>query len=388
MNAKRKVLPLPDNQEIADAQENLRVAEDDLAEKAEFLVRLQAELDRERQRYQHLFQYAPDAYLLTDSHAVISEANEAAALLFNVSSAFLSSKVLTTFIAPEHHTNFWRNLRQLQKAALRMEWETHVLPRKRQPKEVHCTVVSAQDGSKQGTQLRWLIRDITPWKQIERERDLARNRALEHARQATIMAERSRMAQDLHDTLAQCFTGIRLQLELVDELFSTDPDEARIHLTRARQIAKQSIVDARQAIQALRAQDLENCDLPTALSRLCEQITRDTRTRAHFHVQGIPVELSGAVESDLFRIVQEAMTNAIRHAAAEQVTVSLLYSATNVQVWIRDNGQGFDVHAARHGFGLQGMHERAARLGTKLIVRSDVGKGAEIGIDISIAPPE
>jgi PAS domain S-box-containing protein len=210
-------------------------------------------------------------------------------------------------------------------------------------------------------------------------------RLAEQGRHSAVLDERNRMAREIHDTLAQGFTGILLQLEAAEDVLTMDVSAAQGHLTRARELARQSLAEARRSVWALRPQVLEQQTLPAALRTLARQMTHGAAVKAHVHVHGTPRPLPPGVESDLLRIGLEAFTNALRHAQATVVHVDLTFSSHQIRLTIRDDGRGFDPDQAIQagGMGLTSMRERAARLGAHLELSSHPGHGAEI---IIVAP--
>jgi len=130
------------------------------------------------------------------------------------------------------------------------------------------------------------------------------------SRQSAVVAERNRMARDIHDTLAQGFTSVILQLEAVGEATSQRlAGKAGEHLTRASELAREGLREARRSVWALRPQTLEEKDLCEALKELIQKMTEGTSVQAHFTVQGEPRELPPEWEENLLRIGQEVLTN-------------------------------------------------------------------------------
>nr|WP_249115927.1 PAS domain S-box protein [Azoarcus sp. L1K30] len=206
------------------------------------------------------------------------------------------------------------------------------------------------------------------------------------ARQSTVMAERNRIARDLHDTIAQGLTGIIVQLEATADAYARGLlTEAEGHAARARELARESLHEARRAVHALRPQALEDQDLCEALRQLARQLTRETGTRFELTVAGQPVPLASRWEENILRIGQEAMTNAVRHASATHVSVELAFGPAKIQLHIRDNGTGF-IPVRRHdGFGLQGIAERVEEMGGQMQINSTPGAGSELAITLSIS---
>jgi len=199
-------------------------------------------------------------------------------------------------------------------------------------------------------------------------------------RRATVHSERSRVARDMHDTLAQGFTGVILQLEAAeDALAQGQPKDVAHHLTRAGQMARQGLQDARRSVHALRPQALERHGLVRALRELFEGMTLGTSLAARFKVTGTPCLLPPEWEDHLVRMGQELLANVLKHSGARQVDVTLAF-ADEILLEARDDGRGFDIQAASDGMGLAGLQERAAVLGGRVRVTSAVGAGTTVSI--------
>ena len=203
---------------------------------------------------------------------------------------------------------------------------------------------------------------------------LAREAALE---------ERTRLARELHDTLEQNLAGIGYALEAVKHTLG-EPAIARSHLDRALTHVDQSMGDARRSVSALRPQALEEGDLASALAKLAGEVTRGRVARADLALEGEPWPLSPGVEDQVFRIAQEALTNALKHAQAGRLRLELGFGAEALELRVEDDGRGFDAavpKAAGH-FGLVGMRERAAKVGGILDVRSAEGRGTTVRLTV------
>src|SRR6266481_3681745 len=206
------------------------------------------------------------------------------------------------------------------------------------------------------------------------------------SRQSAVMAERNRMARDIHDTLAQGFTGVIVQLEAVEEAMSRKQGvKASGHLNRAGDLARESLREARRLVQALRPQALEKKQLSEALKDLIEKMTRGTTVHAKFTLQGKRRKLPPEWETNLLRIGQEVLTNVLRHARAREFKVLLVFDSSEIRLELRDNGCGFEPQRKHEGFGLQGMRERAEGMGGRLTIQSALGKGTAISIVLPVA---
>ncbi len=201
-----------------------------------------------------------------------------------------------------------------------------------------------------------------------------------------VLAERSRIAREIHDTLAQGFVGIGLQLEAVRANLIEPPDAAKQHLDMAGNLVAHNLAEARRTVWNLRSSSLEDVSLSEALSNVMKQLTEGARIETRIKVSGAERKLSGRIESNLLRIGQEAILNAVKHACAQRIEVHLQFDARSVSLQVRDDGRGFDIEkapAAGQGhFGLTGMRERAGQTGGRLRVNSSEGVGTEITLTV------
>jgi ligand-binding sensor domain-containing protein/signal transduction histidine kinase len=206
------------------------------------------------------------------------------------------------------------------------------------------------------------------------------------ARFGAVLGERTRIARELHDTLAQSLTGMAMQIEAA--LGSLPPDretsQARGHLQRARTMVTAGLGEVRRSIWVLRARaDSGAVSLPALLQDSLGQLTSHAEARLTFSSTGSVRPLSPEAERNLLRIAHEAVTNAVRHAHAAGIEVSLHYEEGGVRLHVRDDGQGFDPEATAaetrgDRFGLVGMAERAHVMNGELRVESRPGAGTEI----------
>ena len=202
----------------------------------------------------------------------------------------------------------------------------------------------------------------------------------EQRRHAVLLKERTRMARDIHDTLAQGFTGVIVQLDTsIEALRDEEPEAAAKHILRARELARASLSEARRSVHALRPEALEKAAFPDALRATITNTAAGTSLLADFQLKGEPRQLQPDVEENLLRIGQEALTNALKHASATKFLALLSFDSDAVRLELRDNGKGFDTDSVNGGgIGLIGMRERADQIGATLAVTSKPGKGTRI----------
>jgi NarL family two-component system sensor histidine kinase YdfH len=212
----------------------------------------------------------------------------------------------------------------------------------------------------------------------------------EQVEELTISHERQRMAREMHDTLAQGLAGVIMQLEAADShLESNRPAEARVLVEQAMLRARQTLHEARGAIQALRSAALEKRDLAAALAAEVSQFEVTWGVTADFVFEGGSEVIEPNVAQHLLRIVQEGLSNIGRHAQARHVRVRLVQSDEKIQLIVQDDGKGFDVEAAMlraECFGLQGMYERAQHLGATLRLKSAPREGTMLVLSLEDVP--
>src|SRR5271170_3150080 len=201
------------------------------------------------------------------------------------------------------------------------------------------------------------------------------------SRQSAVIAERNRMARDIHDTLAQGFTGVIVHLEAASEATSKGlTQKATDHLAQAEGLARESLAEARRSVKALRPQALQAKNLCEALEDLFTKMTKGTHLQSEFVCLGTQRTLADNVEENMLRIGQEVLTNTLRHAQATHFQAQIAFAPAEVHLDFRDNGCGFILEGERNGFGLQGIKERIESMNGQLNVESTKGAGTAIKI--------
>lgn len=219
------------------------------------------------------------------------------------------------------------------------------------------------------------------------ELDTANRQLRVYAQQAEELAtarERNRIARELHDTLAQGFTGVTMQLEAVESALERNRlDLVHERLSRARTLARDSLAEARRSMWALRPQALADNTLLDAIRAAVHTLVVDTPLQVQVGTQGTPTRLPPRAEADLLRVAQEAVTNVVKHAHATTLTVELCYGEHDVALRVRDNGRGVRAGATTappdgSGFGLLAMRERVEHHGGTFMVHTQPAGGSEI----------
>ncbi|ONI90764.1 hypothetical protein ALI22I_11275 [Saccharothrix sp. ALI-22-I] len=200
------------------------------------------------------------------------------------------------------------------------------------------------------------------------------------AREAGVLDERQRLAREIHDTLAQGFTGIITQLQ-------ADENPPR-HVETALRLARENLAEARRSVHALSPPALEGANLPDALAEVAAGWMDQTGVPASVHTTGAARALHPEVEVTLLRAAQEALTNVAKHAGASRVGLTLSYMEDVVTLDVRDDGAGFDPTVRTDGFGLVGMRQRVSRLAGALVVESEPGGGTAVSASVPAIPAE
>lgn len=212
-----------------------------------------------------------------------------------------------------------------------------------------------------------------------------RTRALA-ARYQAVVGERTRIARELHDTLAQGLAGVALQLEAAADAGAPPP--VRSGLERARSLVRETLAAARRSVWNLRAAELEDRDLGEALGELAKTLTSGQGPKIAVRCSGAARPLPERVEENLFRISQEAITNALKHARAESIRIELAFEERQVRLSVEDDGTGFASRSPDSGephLGLMVMKERAEALAGELAVLTREGQGTAITVEVPLA---
>lgn len=197
--------------------------------------------------------------------------------------------------------------------------------------------------------------------------------------------ERNRLAREIHDTLAQGLSAITLQLETADALIEAGADPTRIRRTvqQALALTRTNLDEARRSVLDLRAALLEGRTLAEALPDLLSTLTAGHNLQTHYQVTGADRPLPPRLEAGLYRIAQEAITNVIQHAQAENLTISLIGTPDYITLSVEDDGRGFEPDQVPKGrFGLIGLNERAHLLGGTLQLCSGPDAGTHIEVTV------
>ena len=221
-----------------------------------------------------------------------------------------------------------------------------------------------------------------------RELQTTMDKLQRETRTSATLAERNRLAGEIHDSLEQGFTGLTLQIETTAN-FSSCPPEVKNGLAVALNMVAFSRNEVRHAVQNLHSPVLDSADLGTALKQIVAQ-TAPSPGYATIKIEGSPRPLGSTIEHHLLRIAQEAITNAVKHASASHLEVVLSFGSPTVQLAIRDDGRGFDPGAVLNSnfghFGLPSFRGRASKIGGTVEIISRPGAGTRIVVRVPVQP--
>ena len=206
----------------------------------------------------------------------------------------------------------------------------------------------------------------------------------EKMQREAVLEERHRLAREIHDTVAQSFSGLGFQLEAVSARLPADAAEARRQVETACQIVRHGQESLRRSLMNLRAQELERGRFAEALPEMARQMTTGTGIDVRCTVEGPAQGLPEAVENNLLRIGQECLTNALRHGNPKRIGLEIRYSAAAVQLRIRDDGTGFDPEELKRNrqghFGWRGIWERAEQIRATVDLATGPGRGTVVTV--------
>ncbi len=364
----------------------------------------------ERQ-YRRLFEAARDGILILDSdQGKVTDANPFMTELLGYSHAELLGKELWEI-------GLLQDKAASQEAFQRLKRDNYIryedLPLQNQRGEGRQVEFVSNLYRENGhTVIQCNIRDITDRRRIAAELTAADQAVAEHKSQAAVLEERTRMAREIHDTLAQGFAGIVTQLDAAEAALANVPkpaspgnlpmtqiqwDKAQARIGKARDLARESLAEARRSVTALRSVPVETVPesqepAPTseALAHFLTQQVLGTTVKSRYVLEGIPCLLPTDAAHCLLRVGQEAIANALAHAHAKEIVLELSFDTNEVRLRVSDDGHGFDPDLLEAGrFGVTGMRERAEKAGGRLVILSRPGEGTtvEITLPISCNPP-
>jgi two-component system, NarL family, sensor histidine kinase UhpB len=367
-------------------------------EASEFLARIRTlarlrdttvALRASEQHYRKLVEILPDAVCLIELNGKLLTVNPQAATMLGYGSATeVLEQNLFDLMQPEDRHRFQAETTRLRQSRTSFSAEYTMLRKGGTPFPVELSAVMLKESQDESLQLAVVVRDLTLRKQTE-----AQSRQLPELINEAQEAERYRVARELHDGVNQLIAAAKMRLCKVANLPGPLSSAAREMLARCEKQLVQVLEENRRIARDLRPNDLDELGLVEACSNFCQEVQRRTNLTVECQLAGLAglgERLPPNVELNLFRIVQEAISNAEKHARAKTIRLSMVLEDHDLTLVIQDDGCGFDLKASRsakangHGFGLTNMRERVTSLGGTCQIDSGPGQGTTITVRVDL----
>jgi len=338
--------------------------------------------DAARMRFQEMFEFAPDCQLITDARGLILEVNQAAAVLFRWPKSFLVGKPLGLLVGDSHWGRFYERLSRLGLTRGSDEFEAQI-GRRGEFRDVVMRVVVTECGPAPPVAFRWLIQDITERRRAESVRaDLLRR--LVTAQED----ERRRVARELHDSVGQLLAALTLSVHAARDAGPASP-AMLARLDDVQRVADELARTTHDLAVRLRPTALDDFGLLVALQHYLREWSALSGVEVHFQASGLEAaRFRPEIETALYRIAQESLTNVLRHARARLASVVIDRREGYALMVVEDDGAGFDPDstAASGRLGLLGMSERITLVGGALQIESCPGAGTTVRAYIPLEP--
>ena len=361
----------------------LQVHQIELEMQNEELRRTQSELEISRARYFDLYDLAPVGYFTLNKDGVILEANATGAGLLGVVRCGLVNQPMARFILPEDQDIYYRHRRQLFATRSPQVCELRMIRKDAAPFWSRLESTVPQDDESDTPVYRAVISDITERKQAEEE--LARERQSLWKMLQASDHERQIISYEIHDGLAQYLAAAGMQFQVYDSLKENLPDETKEALETAKELVHQAHAESRRLISEVRPPVIDEIGLETAISQLIYERRKRGGPKIECHSDVQLGKLPPILENALYRIAQEALTNACKHSKSKKVLVTLVQQGQDVRLEVRDWGIGFDSELVKEGrFGVEGIRQRVRLLGGRLTIESKPDSGTLVQVVVPI----
>lgn len=358
-----------------------------LADKLKRESALEQSLHQANLRYHRTVDSQMDAIVTFDSDLRIMIFNPAAEKTFGYSASEVVGKNLDMLIPQryrsKHHHHVERYKSQ-KDSPRRMGFQMGIFALHKNGSEFPIESTISQSDLDEKVQFTVVLRDVTERRKAENELQVL-NQQLRHlsaAQEDVREAERLRISRELHDDLGQQLTGLKLDLSWLSKRIKENREWPIEVLDDVRVKLDNSIGSVRRISTELRPPILDDLGLGEALRWQAEEVTKRSTLKVDLSLKGDGLISNGSMATGLFRIVQESLTNCLRHSAATHVAITLEATATDLMLTVFDNGQGFDVREHTSGIGLVSMRERATAMGGKLQIESRTGHGTTIRVSL------
>jgi PAS domain S-box-containing protein len=346
-----------------------------------------------------VFAAAPVAILVMDADSIVRQWNPAAEQMFGWTATEAIGQPLPVVPMEE-----WREHLELRDRVLEGNDVAglELMRRRKDGSDIAVELWTAPMRTAEGevTGIVTIFEDVTERRRTEQERQQLRDALAERAEDSARLAderqqmlrrivtaqeaERERVALELHDGLGQILTSISL---FASDLESEVPPKARGRVARVNELVRRAIADSRQLVWSLRPPELERLGLVPALRRLAEETNAESIT-VDLHEEIGELRLDAETEAVVYRVVQEAVNNAIKHAHASAVSILLRRRGDVLSTIVEDNGRGFDPGSIQpgRGLGLIGMRERAELVGGDVVIESSPDAGTRVRLEVAVGP--
>ena len=369
--------------------DKLRVSAEEIYQLNRQLTRTSQALETEHRRYVELFEFAPDGSLVSDAKGMIQEANRAAGVLLRKNRNQLPGKPLSLFIEEGQRATFCAQIYRLRRGMDEHLPRTfRIQPRAGARLDVSLSVAATRTPEGRVTHLRWMMRDITERKCAE-EAIRTANAALEHNREelralaARLLTaqeeERRRLSRELHDDVSQKLAMLMLEIETLERNLPLPHLQIVEQLRSFRERAAELSDDARNLAHRLHPSILEDLGLAVAIRSYAGDFATREGIRVRLTLKNVPRSMSQEMASCLYRVTQESLRNAGKHAHTQRVLVTLTGSAHSIRLSVRDWGTGFDpemLKSRRSGLGIIGMEERVSNVFERSIFPAFITDGS------------
>ncbi|MEJ2599071.1 MAG: histidine kinase [Anaerolineales bacterium] len=283
-------------------------------------------------------------------------------------------------VHPEDRAALGDHLSERQDTPRESPLEFRIISKKKEVRWIlhQCQPLYLSDGSFLG---RWITnQDITQRKQADQEHVRAEKRLNQLTHQLITIqeAERTRISQDLHDDIGQGMTDLLLRLNAIYTAVATDQEEVRAQIHEAVQSVEALMNQVRQLAHQLRPPSLDSVPLSKALESLCSSFSQFSNIHIDYSSDKDLPPIPGPQSTALYRLVQEGLNNAVKHAVASSIWINLDYVDGEVSISLEDNGRGFSETNNHNGMGLMGLQERFRLLNGGLEIESAPGKGTRL----------
>jgi PAS domain S-box-containing protein len=387
----------------------LRVYQVELEMQNDELRRAQQELEASRVKYFDLYEMAPVGYFNLSEKGLIVEANLRAAQLLGVGRTRLVKQLLTRYIVPEDQDIHYLHRKRLLETGVRQECELRMSRQDGSPFWARMETIATRDGEDGPSVYRTTVSDITESKRtaelltanrlmkkmidegkraaerIATSRERLRN--LSRRLQSVVEEERMRISREIHDELGQVLTGVKLDLLLVRRMLASKGlTELSAKVLENEQAISSIVLTVRKIATELRPGILDELGVPAAIEWMAKDFQKRTGVGCNVRIKGVGKISDIALTTAIFRIVQESLTNIMRHAGASQANVNLEKKDGALILEVTDNGSGIEEGRIMDfkSLGLIGIRERVLLLGGEVVISGKPGEGTRVRVTLPV----